>query len=47
MDKNIIDFNKYDEFIAEQYQIEDEFFENLIKDREANFWTDYDKNFEF
>lgn len=39
MDKNIIDFSKYDEFIAEQYEKEDEFWKELLEEQGAD-WSD-------
>lgn len=37
-DKNIIDFSKYDEFIAEQYEKEDEFYKELIEELDADYY---------
>jgi tRNA threonylcarbamoyladenosine modification (KEOPS) complex Cgi121 subunit len=39
MNKNIIDFSKYDEFIAEQYEKEDEFWKELLEEQGAD-WND-------
>lgn len=38
MNKNIIDFSKYDEFIAEQYEIEDEFWKELLEEQNADYY---------
>lgn len=38
MDKNIIDFSKYDEFIAEQYEKEDEFYKEFIEELDADYY---------
>ena len=32
MDKNILDLKKYDEFVAEQYQKEDEFWKEYFEE---------------
>lgn len=40
MNKNIIDFSKYDEFIAEIYEAKDQFFKELIEDLEADYVID-------
>ena len=38
MNKNIIDFSKYDEFVAEQYEIEDEFWKELLEEQNADYY---------
>ena len=37
--KNIIDFSKYDEFLAEQYEIEEELMKEYLEDQEADYYT--------
>lgn len=39
MDKNIIDFSKYDEFITEQYEKEDEFWKKYVEELNSD-WKD-------
>lgn len=39
-----INFEEYDCFIAECYEVEDEFWEDIFKDTEAGYWIDETKN---
>ena len=39
-----IDFDKYNCFIAECYEAEDEFWEDVFEDMEADYWIDEAKN---
>lgn len=43
-----IDFNEYDDILAECYEAEDEFWKGIYEDIEADYWIDYMKenNFE-
>ena len=38
-----IDFNKYDCFIAECYEAEDEFWKGVYKEIEADYWINEEK----
>lgn len=37
--------NDYEQFLAEQYEIEDEYWEDMAKEEEAEYWINEHKNF--
>ena len=39
-----IDFDKYEQFLAEQYEIEDEFWKGVYEEIEADYWINENKN---
>jgi hypothetical protein len=39
-----IDFSKYDCFIAECYEAEDELLREIFEDNEADYWINEEKN---
>ena len=39
-----IDFSKYDCFLAECYETEDEFWKEIYEDSEADYWINESKN---
>ena len=39
-----MNFEEYDCFIAEYYEAEDEFWEDVFNDMEADYWIDEAKN---
>ena len=41
---NLIDFSKYDCFLAECYEAEDEFWKGIYEEIEADYWINESKN---